>query len=121
MLQLEFYGKMAEKKLTLRDMSERGIIPSSIPNRPSIPNQLAYLFESLIYFFNPRKELEAKTINEKQAEEAERKYFCSYSRLRAGTYGAYANYATGKDRERFLRKARKAGEIADLIQKDSPD
>jgi len=110
------------RKLTLREMSEKGMIPSSIPNRPSIPNQLAFLFERLVYFFNPRKDLEAKIINEKEAEIAEIRNFCLYSRLRASTYRAYANYARGKDEERFLRKARNAEElVAELVQKYSPD
>ena len=93
------------RKLTLREMSGKGMLP-----RP-IPHQLAFLFESLIYFFEPRRELEAKRIRE--AEEAERKHFCAYSRLRAKTYRAYADYATGKNRDRFLRKARNAEEMAE--------
>ncbi|MBM3234196.1 hypothetical protein FJZ19_03810 [Candidatus Pacearchaeota archaeon] len=94
------------KRLTLRQMSETGMLPRAITH------QLAFLSECMFYFFDPRRNLEAKTINPEQAEEAERKYFVMYSRLRARMYQAYANYAEGKDRERFLRKARKADEIA---------
>lgn len=95
------------RKLTLREMSEKGMLP-----RP-IPHQLAFLFESLIYFFEPRRELEAKRISGEEAEKVERKHFCTYSRLRAKTYRAYADYSTGKNIGRFLRKARNSEEMAE--------
>lgn len=102
---------MAERKLTLRKMSEKGFFPGPIPH------QLAFLAEQLIYYFDPIKDLEVATINGREAEVAQNKCYARYSRLRATTYRTYANYAGEKDRERFLRKAIAAEKLADLIEK----
>lgn len=102
------------KRLTLRKMSEKRIIPYPIPH------QLALLSEFRDIYSRPREELEAGEITPEVAEEAERKSFCVYSRTRAATYRAYAEYATGegnkKNRERFFRKARNAENMADKYE-----
>jgi len=95
------------RKLTLKEMSEKRMLPSPIPN------QLAYLSGFLDSYDRLREELEAGRISEAEAEKEQRKCFKGYSGLRARTYRVYADYATGKDRSRLLRKAKNAEKIAE--------
>ena len=89
----------------VREMSEKGMFP--------IPHQLAFLAEQLIYYFVPVKDFEAKRINEEEVNKEQDRRYVIYSKVRAALYRVAANYVSGKDETRFLRKARAADASAE--------